>query len=44
MMTKHNSYPISRMDECVDAFAETTLFSTLDTSYRYGQTKNDENV
>ena len=36
-VTAHGSYPIPRMDECIDSFGDTQVFSTLDCNAGYWQ-------
>jgi len=37
VVTKKDSYPLPRMDECVDSLGEVTIFSTLDCNAGYLQ-------
>jgi len=37
VVTKKDSYPLPRMDECVDSLGEVTIFSTLDCNAGYWQ-------
>lgn len=34
-LTKHDSYPILRMDGCIDSFSEAAIFSALDGNSGY---------
>ena len=36
-VTKRDSYPMPRMDECIDSFSNACLFSTLDCNSGYWQ-------
>ena len=36
-LTRRDSYPIPRMDECIDSLGDTTIFSTLDCNSGYWQ-------
>jgi len=37
VVTKKDSYPLPRMDECIDSLGEATIFSTLDCNAGYWQ-------
>jgi len=37
VMTNKDSYPLPRMDECIDSLGEATIFSTLDCNAGYRQ-------
>jgi len=37
VLTKKDSYPLPRMDECIDSLCEATIFSTLDCNAGYWQ-------
>ena len=37
VVTKKDSYPLPRMDECIDSLIEATIFSTLDCNAGYWQ-------
>jgi len=37
VVTKKDSYPLPRMDECIDSLVEATIFSTLDCNAGYWQ-------
>lgn len=41
-VTNHNSFTISRMDECIDNLEDATVLSTLDASSAYWHIKVDE--
>ena len=38
-VTRRDSYPLPRMDECIDSLGEATIFSTLDCNSGYWQVK-----
>lgn len=41
VVTIRDSYPLPRMDECIDFLVEATAISTLDASSAYRQVKID---
>lgn len=41
-LTHRNSYPILRMDECIDSFGKATSFSILDANSGYYQVEIGE--
>lgn len=43
MVTLSDSYPIPRMDECIDSLETADVFSTLDANSGYWQIALDEN-
>lgn len=41
-VTKRDSYPIPRLDKCIDSLGDVTVFSALDTNSEYWQKETDE--
>ena len=41
-LTRRDSYPIPRMDECIDSLGDATVFTTLDCNSGYWQVEVDE--
>ena len=41
-LTRRDSYPIPRMDECINSFGDATIFSTLECNSGYWQVEVDE--
>ena len=41
-VTQGDSYPLPRMDECIDSLGDATIFTTLDCSSGYWQVEIDE--
>lgn len=43
-MTKRDSYPIPRMDDCLDSFGKATVFTTLDANWGYWKIPLDDDA